>query len=796
MKERTKQEKRPASVVSRLHEADVCRAQGRLESALGLYQAILEEFPGLSSQMVASVRRKMEEVTLEMADQGDTAAGEEPEPQPGEAPEADERSAMAQFTERADALCDLGMFEEAAAEYEEVFSAVQPDEVSLVNYARCLVHVEPPERVKARVGAVFSGSRITARRKADLLLAVAGQLDAHGLEEEAASFREHAAALRARVAGGSEAGRDDGHAGTGKFDPSRYESLIRDGVLTRRQLREAADLATAQGCSLEFALIEHFDVDRKVLGKALSAYHGCPFRGFDPDVPVPYELLQDLRKQFLLNDHWVPIKWSKQGIEVLVDDPGDIGKTDHIQALIKSGKVVLSVGIREDIRRYIEMFFGEQQIEEVAEEGPSIDELIPDIEFQEVEESEEAYDEIDESANQIVRLVDQLLVTAFREGVSDIHIEPSIVTRRTHVRFRRDGVCQEYLQIPNNMVRAVVSRLKIMAGLDIAERRMPQDGKIRFRRKGIPTFELRMATIPTAGGFEDVVLRILAMAGAMKLEDMGLNERNLTLLKQVLVQPYGLVLVVGPTGSGKTTTLHAALGHINNPGIKIWTAEDPIEITQAGLRQVEVQPKIGLDFARVMRAFLRADPDVIMIGEMRDLETASIAIEASLTGHLVFSTLHTNSAPETVTRLLDMGLNPLNFSDALLGVLAQRLVRRLCTGCRRAHSPSEEELEDLILSYGREGFEKLGIALDADFRLFERRGCDVCAGSGYRGRMGIHEFLLGTPPIKRMIKKIAPTDEIFAQAAEEGMTTLRQDGIVKVLQGHTDMNEIRRVCVS
>ncbi len=788
---------RSTSVVTRLHEADVERAKGNLESALELYQTILEDFPSLSSQMVASVRRKMEEVTQEMAEQGGGTAVRVEETVVEESVSSeDERSALSQFTERADALCDLGMFEQAAAEYEEVFSAVQPDEVALVNYTRCLLNVETPDKALTRLGAIFTGSRIPSRRKVDLLLAVAGQFDAQGLEEEAASLRDQANALRARSAASADTGGASARRRSGKFDPSRYESLIRTGVVTRRQLREAADLAAAQGSSVEFALMEHFGIDKKVIGKALSEHFGCPFRAFDSDTPVPYELLQDLRKQFLLNDHWVPIKWSKLGIEVLVDDPGDIGKTDHIRALIKSGNIVLSVGIQEDIRQYIELFFGEQQLEEAVDEGPSIDDLIPDIEFQEVhDQEEEELDAIDESANQIVRLVDQLLVTAFREGVSDIHIEPSVVTRRTHIRFRRDGVCQEYLQIPNNMVRAVVSRLKIMAGLDIAERRLPQDGKIRFRRKGIPTFELRMATIPTAGGFEDVVLRILATAGAMKLEDMGLNERNLSLLKRVLVQPYGLVLVVGPTGSGKTTTLHAALGHINNPGIKIWTAEDPIEITQAGLRQVEVQPKIGLDFARVMRAFLRADPDVIMIGEMRDLETASIAIEASLTGHLVFSTLHTNSAPETVTRLLDMGLNPLNFSDALLGVLAQRLVRRLCTGCRRAYHPSTEEWDDLVMSYGEEAFPSLGVSLDSGVQLYQKVGCDACAGSGYRGRMGIHEFLLGTPAVKRLIKKAAPTEEIFAQAAEEGMTTLRQDGVTKVLQGLTDMDEIRRVCI-
>jgi type II secretory ATPase GspE/PulE/Tfp pilus assembly ATPase PilB-like protein len=352
------------------------------------------------------------------------------------------------------------------------------------------------------------------------------------------------------------------------------------------------------------------------------------------------------------------------------------------------------------------------------------------------------------------------------------------------------------MKIPNAMVRGVVSRIKIMSNLDIAERRLPQDGKIKFRRKGVPGFEMRVATLPTAGGFEDVVLRILASSGAIKVDEMGLTARNLKVIKAIVTKPYGLILAVGPTGSGKTTTLHGLLGHINKPGVKIWTAEDPIEITQQGLRQVEVKPKIGLDFARVMRAFLRADPDVIMIGEMRDEETASIGIEASLTGHLVFSTLHTNSAPETVTRLLDMGLNALNFSDAFLGVLAQRLTRRLCTSCRKEYFLRREEFDELRTDYGAPWFERTGIEYSEGLRIYQPLGCELCSNTGYRGRMGIHELMEGTPDIKLMIKKQANTEEILRTALQEGMMTLKQDGILKVLQGITDISEVRRVCIN
>jgi type II secretory ATPase GspE/PulE/Tfp pilus assembly ATPase PilB-like protein len=465
---------------------------------------------------------------------------------------------------------------------------------------------------------------------------------------------------------------------------------------------------------------------------------------------------------------------------------------------MKTNRINFSVAIREDIQEYIKHFFDGNA---PAADNLSMDDvmddfnLIPDISFEE-EEEEVLTDEADESSSQVVKLVDQCIIAAYRKNASDIHIEPSPITKATSIRFRLDGVCQEYMKVPNSMVRGIVSRIKIMSNLDIAERRLPQDGKIKFRRKGVPAFELRVATLPSAGGFEDVVLRILASAGAMKIDEMGLAQRNLEVMKRIISKPYGLILAVGPTGSGKTTSLHAILGHINTPGIKIWTAEDPIEITQGGLRQVEVKPKIGLNFARVMRAFLRADPDVIMIGEMRDEETASIGIEASLTGHLVFSTLHTNSAPETVTRLLDMGLNPLNFSDAFLGVLAQRLTRQMCSKCREEYPVTEDEFDEIRNDYDAAYFDRTDIEYDPDMTIYRAVGCEACSNTGYRGRMGIHELMEGTPEIKLMIKKQANTETIFKQAMQQGMTTLKQDGIVKVFNGLTDISEVRRVCIN
>jgi type II secretory ATPase GspE/PulE/Tfp pilus assembly ATPase PilB-like protein len=345
------------------------------------------------------------------------------------------------------------------------------------------------------------------------------------------------------------------------------------------------------------------------------------------------------------------------------------------------------------------------------------------------------------------------------------------------------------------MAPAILSRLKIMAELDIAEKRLPQDGKIKMRRKGIQEFELRLSTMPTAGRFEDAVLRILTRTNALKIEEIGLNERNLNLLKKLISRPYGMILCVGPTGSGKTTTLHAVLAHINLPGVKIWTAEDPVEITQPGLRQVQVRPKIGLDFARVMRGFLRLDPDIIMIGEMRDKETATIALQAALTGHLVLSTLHTNNAPETLTRLLDMGMNPLNISDAFLGVLGQRLVRRLCVNCLESYHPTEAEFADLRDDYGPERFDQGGYLYIPDLNLKRSPGCEKCNGSGFKGRIGIHELMEATGDIKMLIKKNATSYELSRQAQSDGMTTLKQDGIQKIIQGITTIREVRRVCV-
>ncbi len=396
--------------------------------------------------------------------------------------------------------------------------------------------------------------------------------------------------------------------------------------------------------------------------------------------------------------------------------------------------------------------------------------------------------------------------------MSDIHIEPYPGRQKTVIRFRKDGTLVPYIEVPPSYRAPLIARIKIMCDLDISEKRKPQDGKIKFKRFGPLDIELRVATIPSAGGVEDVVMRILSAGKPLPLDQLGLTPHNHERLKPVIAKPYGLFFVCGPTGSGKTTTLHSVLGNLNTPETKIWTAEDPVEITQKGLRQVQVNRKAGLDFATVMKSFLRADPDIIMVGEMRDKETVAIGIEASLTGHLVFATLHTNSAPESIVRLLDMGMDPFNFADALLGILAQRLAKKLCD-CKEPYTPDSAEIRAFVTEYAEDlqqvpawqadpqleakrlydgWIRQYGVAGKLQFQ--RAKGCDRCSGTGYKGRIGLHELMIGSDAIKKGIQEHARVAELFVTAIGEGMRTLRMDGMEKVLSGLTDVKQVRAVC--
>ncbi|MCL4771100.1 MAG: Flp pilus assembly complex ATPase component TadA [Burkholderiaceae bacterium] len=435
---------------------------------------------------------------------------------------------------------------------------------------------------------------------------------------------------------------------------------------------------------------------------------------------------------------------------------------------------------------------------------PSSQELVTNLNSMAPDSDAVATDVVTESDNTLVRLINSIIDEAIAHRASDIHIETEPAPSNVRVRLRIDGDLVPYLELPARFRYAMVARIKIMATMDISEHRKPQDGKIDFSRFGGPPVELRVVTVPTSRGLEDVVLRLLAGAKPLPLENIGLSPTNLQALREMVKKPYGLVLVVGPTGCGKTTTLHSVIRDLNTSNRKIWTAEDPIEITQSGLRQVQMNARIGWTFAAAMRTFLRADPDVIMIGEMRDEETARIAIEASLTGHLVLSTLHTNSAPESIARLLEIGLDPFNFSDSLLAILAQRLVRRLCTQCREPHAAHHDTLQAMASQYLESSAANSAEARDAliarwrkaygkddgSITLWRRQGCPQCESHGYKGRMGIHELMLSDEPIRQHIRHRSSATEIRLSALAAGMKTLRQDGIEKVLQGLTDMSEV------
>ena len=779
----------------KINEAEACRSMQLLNDSLRIYEEVLADVPSQETAVHAKIENRIRLLRQEITDienrgpdgdidgEIDSIIGQLPEQEDAE-----------MIFDKASAFKEMGLHRKAVAEYAKLFREGFQIDLFVPDLAECLLKLHAPQKAVGEIDQLIKNQSLKNFDRARIKFLFGRELEKRDHREPALGLYKAAGELDPDDA---EIKKSLESLSASFASGSRYDYLLGEGIVTADQLQQAFALSKKMRKSVEHVLIEHFHVKKEAIGKSFSLFYDCPFREYDPSFAVPVELLARLKKAFLLNEYWVPMSWEKDVVEVLVDDPRDLGKTDNIKTLLKTHKINFSVAIREDIREYIKRFFDTDQhpVQTSAEESFGNLEL-PDFGFEEVEDDDEGAEEADEASGQVVRLVDQIIIAAYRKNASDIHIEPSTISKTTTIRFRLDGVCHEHMKVPNHLVRGIVSRVKIMAKLDIAERRKPQDGKIKFQRKGIPDFELRVATIPVAGGYEDVVLRILAAAGAMELDEMGLTDRNLKVMKSAIAKPYGLILAVGPTGSGKTTSLHALLGHINTPGIKIWTAEDPIEITQPGLRQTEVKPKIGVDFARLMRAFLRGDPDVIMIGEMRDEETASIGIEASLTGHLVFSTLHTNSAPETITRLLDMGLNPLNFSDAFLGVLAQRLARTLCGECREEYPLTREEFDTIRAEYGEPYFDATGIAYDPDRTLYRPVGCDACSGTGYSGRMAIHELMEGTADIKLMIKNQANTEKIFRQAAKDGMTTLKQDGILKVLQGLTDMAEIRRVTIN
>lgn len=619
-----------------------------------------------------------------------------------------------------------------------------------------------------------------------------------------------------QLARGLKEQKDDGRVPIGqillasrKLDPSALEAATelqkRKGTRLGEVLIEAG-LATAEDIEKALAaqrkrggrrigqiLVEMNLVSEVDLSMTLARKFQLPFLDLDK-CSINLAAIEELPKDFIEKNKVLPIDADAKTVTIALADPLAVDTIDLVR--VRTNKQVCEIVVTpSQLEKYIPTYLDQIETKKVASEMDDILKVLAGDEGQAGAELEAAeVSQVADSDNAVIKLANQIIIDAYRRGASDIHVEPNGKERTTVVRFRIDGECEAYQEIPAAYRLPLVARFKIMSQLDISERRKPQDGKIRFKiaEKQI---ELRVATIPTVNNNEDLVLRILAASKPIPLGNMGLSSRNLSTLERLIKMPYGLILCVGPTGSGKTTTLHSALGAINTVDTKIWTAEDPVEITQAGLRQVQVNAKIGFTFANAMRAFLRADPDVIMVGEMRDHETASTAIEASLTGHLVLSTLHTNSAPETVTRLIDMGLDPFSFADALLGVLAQRLARALCKQCREQYRASDNELAELGDAYGRQGFEQLvQYDLPAGIKLYRPVGCEACGKSGYRGRVAIHELLATNDELKTAIQHKAPVGEIRDLACRGGMTTLLQDGIEKVLAGNTDLKQVLAVC--
>ena len=609
-----------------------------------------------------------------------------------------------------------------------------------------------------------------------------------------------ATAIRQRMQRASEATRRKS---------TKFDGLVADNVITTAELEKCLVDARTESKPVEHILMANFKVRPAQIGPSLAKFFGVPYEPFNAGRIRSEMLHGPLKREFIEEQGWVPLEESPEGLVIMCVDPEAVrGARVVPQVFPRITKFAYRVTTLTEFQETLGQLFG------AGAEGGSIDQLLADMDGGPIDDG--SNDDSLESAaadNELVKFVNKVIVDAYNQKVSDIHIEPMPGKLKTGIRFRIDGTLMPYIEVPAHFRQAMVTRLKIMCDLDISERRKPQDGKIKFKKYGPLDIELRVATIPSTGGVEDVVMRILAAGEPIPLDKLGLTPHNKERVIRTVEKPYGLFYVCGPTGSGKTTTLHSILKHLNTPDTKIWTAEDPVEITQKGLRQVQINRKAGIDFALIMRAFLRADPDIIMVGESRDKETVAMGVEASLTGHLVFSTLHTNSAPESITRLLDMGMDPFNFADALLGILAQRLAKKLCD-CKEAYVPDAEELRLFAAEYAEELRHSKAWKLDyadetrklietwiktygqdGQLKFYRHIGCDKCNKTGYKGRIGLHELLIADDDIKKLIQERARVAEIFAASVEGGMRTLKMDGMEKIMMGLTDIKMVRSVCI-
>jgi type II secretory ATPase GspE/PulE/Tfp pilus assembly ATPase PilB-like protein len=624
-----------------------------------------------------------------------------------------------------------------------------------------------------------------------------GDLEVDGVSELCKTL---ATAIRQRATGGPAAQRRKA---------TKYDAMVADGLLTHDELNQCIQDARAEGKSVEHLLMSQYNVKASQIGPSLAKFFRVPYEPFNAG-RIRSEILHGaLKREFIEEQGWIPLEDSPEGLVIMCMDPEAVrGSRVVPQVYPRMSKFSYRVTTQTEFQESLAQLFG------ATEDKTTIENFLAGMDDAPIDDG--ASDDSLESAaadNELVKFVNKVIIDAYNQKASDIHIEPMPGKFKTGIRFRIDGSLVPYVEVPSHLRQAMVTRLKIMCDLDISERRKPQDGKIKFKKYGPLDIELRVATIPSAGGVEDVVMRILAAGEPIPLEKLGLTPHNKARLEATVSKPYGLFYVCGPTGSGKTTTLHSILKFLNTPDTKIWTAEDPVEITQKGLRQVQINKKAGIDFALIMRAFLRADPDIIMVGESRDKETVSMGVEASLTGHLVFSTLHTNSAPESITRLMDMGMDPFNFADALLGILAQRLAKKLCD-CKASYVPDAEEFRLFTVEYAEElrhskawkadyagETRKLvetwntAYGVNGQIYLYKAVGCEKCNKTGYKGRVGLHELLVADDGVKKLIQERARVAELFASAVEGGMRTLKMDGMEKVMMGLTDLKMVRQVCI-
>lgn len=587
----------------------------------------------------------------------------------------------------------------------------------------------------------------------------------------------------------------------------KFELLLQEGLLRDIDLHRAVTEAQEQHVDIEQVLMRRYRVSKARLGASLERHYKCRYVPFDPRVPAPRLLLRNLKASYLRTELWVPLEARAGGVTVLIDDPNHLIKRDAVKAILPSAQIEYCVGLREDIEAFIDHFFGHQTptgahaaisgthpaVAAPPVEAPGSGE-VPRLELATAPlGAEEARGE-DRDGAAAQQLLEEIVREAAARGASSIHIEPGpeAPAADAAVRLRVDGRCAPLRAVPAAQRQALVARVKALAGLDVAERRLPQEGKLQVAGPGGVPLDLQATTVPTVGGVEDVVLQLQRGAGPLPLSMLGLSVRDLPRLQRLLSARAGLLLCAGPAGAGKTTTLHAALSHLNRPELKIWTAEDPVEIVQPGLRQVQLRPKAGLALPAALSALLRADPDVLLIGDLREAEACALGLQAALSGRLVLGATRGAGAAEALGRLLELGLDPFNVADALVGVIAQRLARRLCEACREPYTASGAELLDLQADYG-DGFAQLGAGSEP--RLYRPRGCRTCQGTGYRGRVALFELLEMSEGLRRLILRRAGAAALRDQAECDGARGLKQDGIEKILLGVTDLREVRAACM-